>query len=70
MAVGRGLCRMPINGLPIGGGPSATDNAVIPYSGGVDTACRMKLSVFDRAVRELDRRRTVCDPGHRRGDAL
>jgi tRNA-splicing ligase RtcB len=34
-------------GLPIGG-VLATDQAVIPYAVGVDIACRMKLSVFDR----------------------
>jgi len=34
-------------GLPIGG-VLATENAVIPYAVGVDIACRMKLSVFDR----------------------
>jgi tRNA-splicing ligase RtcB len=34
-------------GLPIGG-VLATDNAVIPYAVGVDIACRMKLTVFDR----------------------
>jgi len=43
-------------GLPIGG-VLATDNAVIPYAVGVDIACRMKLSVVDLPVRELDRRR-------------
>jgi tRNA-splicing ligase RtcB len=34
-------------GLPIGG-VLATDNAVIPYAVGVDIACRMKMTVFDR----------------------
>lgn len=34
-------------GLPIGG-VLATDNAVIPYAVGVDIACRMRLTVFDR----------------------
>ncbi|HEY3899939.1 MAG TPA: RtcB family protein [Chthoniobacter sp.] len=34
-------------GLPIGG-VLATENAVIPYAVGVDIACRMKLTVFDR----------------------
>jgi len=43
-------------GLPIGG-VLATDRAVIPYAVGVDIACRMKLSVVDLPVRELDRRR-------------
>jgi len=43
-------------GLPIGG-VLATDHAVIPYAVGVDIACRMKLTVLDLPVRELDRRR-------------
>ncbi len=43
-------------GLPIGG-VLATENAVIPYAVGVDIACRMKLSVLDWPVRDLDRRR-------------
>lgn len=34
-------------GLPIGG-VLATDHAVIPYAVGVDIACRMKLTVYDR----------------------
>ena len=34
-------------GLPIGG-VLGCENAVIPYAVGVDIACRMKLSVFDR----------------------
>jgi len=37
----------PGYGLPIGG-VLATENAVIPYAVGVDIACRMKLTVFDR----------------------
>lgn len=36
-------------GLPIGG-VLATDKVVIPYAVGVDIACRMKLTVFDRAA--------------------
>ncbi len=36
-------------GLPIGG-VLAVDNAVIPYAVGVDIACRMKLTVYDRAA--------------------
>ena len=36
-------------GLPIGG-VLATDRAVIPYAVGVDIACRMKLTVYDRAA--------------------
>jgi len=43
-------------GLPIGG-VLATSNAVIPYAVGVDIACRMKLTVLDLPIRELDRRR-------------
>lgn len=43
-------------GLPIGG-VLATDNAVIPYAVGVDIACRMKLTVLDLPVRDIDRRR-------------
>src|SRR6266496_695761 len=43
-------------GLPIGG-VLAMDNAVIPYAVGVDIACRMKLTVLDLPVRELDRQR-------------
>ncbi len=43
-------------GLPIGG-VLATDNAVIPYAVGVDIACRMKMTVLDLPVRELDRHR-------------
>jgi tRNA-splicing ligase RtcB len=39
-------------GLPIGG-VLATDNAVIPYAVGVDIACRMKLSVYDRKANTL-----------------
>ncbi len=43
-------------GLPIGG-VLATEGAVIPYAVGVDIACRMKMTVLDLPVRELDRRR-------------
>jgi tRNA-splicing ligase RtcB len=39
-------------GLPIGG-VLATDNAVVPYAVGVDIACRMKLSVYDRKANTL-----------------
>ena len=39
-------------GLPIGG-VLATDNAVIPYAVGVDIACRMKLTVYDRKASTL-----------------
>jgi tRNA-splicing ligase RtcB len=43
-------------GLPIGG-VLATDNTVIPYAVGVDIACRMKMTVLDLPLRELDRQR-------------
>jgi tRNA-splicing ligase RtcB len=39
-------------GLPIGG-VLATDNTVIPYAVGVDIACRMKLTVFDRKANTI-----------------
>ena len=42
-------------GLPIGG-VLATENAVIPYAVGVDIACRMKMTVLDIRVSDLDRR--------------
>jgi tRNA-splicing ligase RtcB (3'-phosphate/5'-hydroxy nucleic acid ligase) len=42
-------------GLPIGG-VLATENAVIPYAVGVDIACRMKMTVLDIPVRELEQR--------------
>ncbi|HXI54170.1 MAG TPA: RtcB family protein [Candidatus Saccharimonadales bacterium] len=42
-------------GLPIGG-VLATDRAVIPYGVGVDIACRMKLSVLDLPLRDLERK--------------
>src|SRR5258706_13855900 len=41
-------------GLPIGG-VLATDNAGIPYAVGVDIACRMKMTVLDIPVRDLER---------------
>src|SRR6266403_4483952 len=41
-------------GLPIGG-VLATENAVIPYAVGVDIACRMKMTVLDLRVQELER---------------
>ncbi len=41
-------------GLPIGG-VLATENTVIPYAVGVDIACRMKMTVLDIPVRELER---------------
>src|SRR4051794_8466618 len=39
-------------GLPIGG-VLATDNVVIPYAVGVDIACRMKLTVYDRKANTI-----------------
>jgi tRNA-splicing ligase RtcB len=39
-------------GLPIGG-VLATDNAVIPYAVGVDIACRMRLTVYDRKANTI-----------------
>jgi tRNA-splicing ligase RtcB (3'-phosphate/5'-hydroxy nucleic acid ligase) len=41
-------------GLPIGG-VLATEHAVIPYAVGVDIACRMKMSVLDLSLRDLER---------------
>ncbi|MBT9582766.1 RtcB family protein [bacterium] len=62
----RNACRLPVAvagalmpdahvgyGLPIGG-VLATHNAVIPYAVGVDIACRMKLTITDIPVKELD----------------
>src|SRR5436309_1104583 len=42
-------------GLPIGG-VFATETAVIPYAVGVDIACRMKMTVLDIPVRDLERK--------------
>jgi tRNA-splicing ligase RtcB len=42
-------------GLPIGG-VLATENAVVPYAVGVDIACRMKLTVLDIPVEDLQRK--------------
>ncbi len=42
-------------GLP-SGGVLATDNAVIPYAVGVDIACRMKMTVLDIPLRNLERK--------------
>jgi tRNA-splicing ligase RtcB len=42
-------------GLPIGG-VLATENAVIPFAVGVDIACRMKMTVLDLPLRDLERR--------------
>jgi tRNA-splicing ligase RtcB len=48
-------------GLPIGG-VLATENAVIPYAVGVDIACRMKMTVLDIPVRDLEQKtdRLTC----------
>src|SRR5262245_2828441 len=43
-------------GLPIGG-VLATDNAVMPYAVGVDIACRMKMTVLDLTLRDLEHNR-------------
>src|SRR5687767_3074022 len=61
----RNACRLPVSvagalmpdahvgyGLPIGG-VLATDNAVIPYAVGVDIACRMKLTVYERKANTI-----------------
>jgi tRNA-splicing ligase RtcB len=53
-------------GLPIGG-VLGTENAVIPYAVGVDIACRMKLTVIDTPVKELEKE---LRSGFRRGDRL
>ena len=42
-------------GLPIGG-VLATDNAVIPYAVGVDISCRMKMTVLDIPLRDLEQK--------------
>src|SRR5207253_10504708 len=42
-------------GLPIGG-VLATENAVIPYAVGVDIACRMKMTLLDIPVRDLEQK--------------
>ena len=42
-------------GLPIGG-VLATENAVVPYAVGVDIACRMKMTVLDLPVRDLEQK--------------
>ncbi len=39
-------------GLPIGG-VLAVENAVVPYAVGVDIACRMKLTVYDRKANTI-----------------
>ncbi|MBA4149950.1 MAG: RtcB family protein [Verrucomicrobia bacterium] len=40
-------------GLPIGG-VLGTENSVIPYAVGVDIACRMKMTVLDLPLRDLE----------------
>src|ERR1041384_5738647 len=42
-------------GPPIRGG-LATENVVIPYAVGVDIACRMKMTVLDIPVRDLEQK--------------
>jgi len=42
-------------GLPIGG-VLATENSVIPYAVGVDIACRMKMTVLDIPLRDLEQK--------------
>jgi tRNA-splicing ligase RtcB len=44
-------------GLPIGG-VLATENSVIPYAVGVDIACRMKMTVLDLPLNELQQSQT------------
>lgn len=46
-------------GLPIGG-VLALEGAVVPYAVGVDIACRMKLSILDLELDELDSRFDAC----------
>ena len=48
-------------GLPIGG-VLATDNVVIPYAVGVDIACRMRLTVFDRPASTIAGARAAPPP--------
>jgi tRNA-splicing ligase RtcB len=55
-------------GLPIGG-VLATENAVIPYAVGVDIACRMKMTVLDIPVRDLEQKQDRR-PRHRSGNPL
>lgn len=59
LPMARGAALMPDAhigyGLPIGG-VLALENAVIPYGVGVDIACRMKLSVIDWKVPDLQER--------------
>ena len=56
-------------GLPIGG-VLATDNAVIPYAVGVDIACRMKMTVLDIPVRDLEQKQNRLTRAIERGDTL
>lgn len=75
----RNACRLPMAraaalmpdahvgyGLPIGG-VLGLENAVIPYGVGVDIACRMKLSVIDWSVDQLDRRQPDFENALQRG---
>jgi tRNA-splicing ligase RtcB (3'-phosphate/5'-hydroxy nucleic acid ligase) len=45
-------------GLPIGG-VLAADNAVIPFAVGVDIACRMKMTVLDLKLSDLENRQDL-----------
>ncbi len=60
LPMARGAALMPDAhvgyGMPIGG-VLGLENAVIPYGVGVDIACRMKLSVIDWPVAQLERRK-------------
>jgi tRNA-splicing ligase RtcB len=56
-------------GLPIGG-VLATDDVVIPYAVGVDIACRMKMTVFDRKGNTIDGQKDRLGEYHRKRDAL
>ena len=56
-------------GLPIGG-VLATDNAVIPYAVGVDIACRMKLTVFDRKANTIAGEKDRLARHHRARNAV
>jgi len=57
-------------GLPIGGVP-ATEGCVIPYAVGVDIACRMRLTVYDRKASTIagqkDRRANIIESETRFG---
>jgi tRNA-splicing ligase RtcB len=53
-------------GLPIGG-VLALDNAVVPFAVGVDIACRMKMSVYEVAPEDLDKKRNLFKESLKRG---